>query len=249
MKYTGERTNASFTFSSNIAPAYGSTGAVLRTTGVLEPEPAVPARSFGDPLGRVLLEPIPGGAILLPDHRRAVRAAAARDPVGSDPAYRGRRGVPVLLAEERADGGDLRAELRLCRRHPVVPVFRLAGGLSNGETALPRCRRQDGRRPLRHPAAAEVDDPPPGPRGVRPVGGRRLRHPQDVQVDHDDPDRGAGDPAGVRHGQHHVLRRPAPADDQPADHEHHEAARSHHAVQPVHGSQGRPDDGRDRRGR
>ena len=33
--YAGERTNASFTFSSNIAPAYGSTGAVLRTTGVL----------------------------------------------------------------------------------------------------------------------------------------------------------------------------------------------------------------------
>jgi len=36
VKYTGERTNASFTFSSNIAPAYGSTGAVLRTTGVLD---------------------------------------------------------------------------------------------------------------------------------------------------------------------------------------------------------------------
>jgi hypothetical protein len=33
--YTGERTNASFTFSSNIAPAYGYTGAVLRTAGVL----------------------------------------------------------------------------------------------------------------------------------------------------------------------------------------------------------------------
>ena len=33
--YTGERTNASFTFSSNIAPAYGYSGAVLRTTGVL----------------------------------------------------------------------------------------------------------------------------------------------------------------------------------------------------------------------
>jgi hypothetical protein len=33
--YTGERTNASLTFSSNIAPAYGYTGAVLRTAGVL----------------------------------------------------------------------------------------------------------------------------------------------------------------------------------------------------------------------
>ncbi|MGZ8450211.1 MAG: outer membrane beta-barrel protein [Candidatus Deferrimicrobiaceae bacterium] len=33
--YTGERTNASFTLSSNIAPAYGYTGAVLRTAGVL----------------------------------------------------------------------------------------------------------------------------------------------------------------------------------------------------------------------
>jgi len=33
--YAGERTNASFTFSNDIAPAYGSTGAVLRTSGVL----------------------------------------------------------------------------------------------------------------------------------------------------------------------------------------------------------------------
>jgi hypothetical protein len=33
--YTGERTNANFTFSSNIAPAYGYVGAVQRTTGVL----------------------------------------------------------------------------------------------------------------------------------------------------------------------------------------------------------------------
>jgi len=33
--YTGERTNANFTFSSNIAPAYGYVGAVQRTAGVL----------------------------------------------------------------------------------------------------------------------------------------------------------------------------------------------------------------------
>ena len=33
--YTGEFTNASFTFSSNIAPAYSSSGAVLRTAAVL----------------------------------------------------------------------------------------------------------------------------------------------------------------------------------------------------------------------
>ncbi|MCP2500226.1 MAG: outer membrane beta-barrel protein [Deltaproteobacteria bacterium] len=33
--YTGERTNASFTFSNDIAPAYGYAGAVLRTSGVL----------------------------------------------------------------------------------------------------------------------------------------------------------------------------------------------------------------------
>jgi hypothetical protein len=33
--YTGERTNANFTFSSDIAPAYGYVGAVQRTAGVL----------------------------------------------------------------------------------------------------------------------------------------------------------------------------------------------------------------------
>jgi len=33
--YTGERTNANFTFSSNIAPAYGYVGAVQRTAGIL----------------------------------------------------------------------------------------------------------------------------------------------------------------------------------------------------------------------
>jgi len=33
--YTGERTNASFTFSNDIAPSYGYAGAVLRTSGVL----------------------------------------------------------------------------------------------------------------------------------------------------------------------------------------------------------------------
>jgi len=35
VQYTGERTNASFTFSSNVAPAYGYVGAVQRTAGVL----------------------------------------------------------------------------------------------------------------------------------------------------------------------------------------------------------------------
>jgi len=102
--YTGERTNASFTFSSNIAPAYGYTGAVLRTTGSSTCA-AGSCTTFRDPLGGVLLEPVPEGAILLPDHRRAVRDAAARVPVGGDKAYRARRGVSVLLAQGRIDGG------------------------------------------------------------------------------------------------------------------------------------------------